>query len=292
MRLKITASSALPVRFPFNYQYQLSAAIYNLIAKSSEDYARFLHDKGFRLEKIRERSFTNKTNLIKIFKLFTFSKLNFTPYRISPKGFLDVRTIEFIFSTPVPESYKHTVLGIFSDNIIRLDLLGHNLFFSVTNVESLPEPVFSGEHTFICLSPIVVTTSRTTSTGGREQHCLDYLQSEERLKFEENIQQNLIRKYKVLTGKSIRPSKKFAFAFDLDYIIRRQGQISKLIHFKDDIKIKAFEAPFTITARPELIRTGYTCGFGEKNSDGFGCVEMINKDAEGRPPVRQISRAG
>ena len=280
MRLKITASSALSVRFPFNYQYQLSAAIYNLIAKSSDDYARFLHDKGFRLEKIRERSSTNKTSLIKIFKLFTFSKLTFTPYRIGPKGFLDVRTIEFIFSTPVPESYKHAVLGIFSDNIIRLDLLGQNLFFSVTNVESLPEPVFSGKHTFICLSPITVSTSRTTPNGKREQHFLDYLQPEERLKFEDNLQRNLIRKYQALTGKNLRFSKNFTFCFDLDYIVRRQGNISKLIHFKDDIRIKAFEAPFTIKAKPELIQTGYTCGFGEKNSDGFGCVEVVKIDAD------------
>lgn len=282
MRIKIRAFSEKAVFIPYNYQYQLSAAIYDLIAKSSGEYAQFLHDTGFQFTKHLRKPATDATDIVKTYKLFTFSKLFFTPHHPNQSGFPDVSGIEFIFATPVPESYKHAVLGIFADNKIRLNLHRQDIFFSVTNVESLPVPVFADEHTFICLSPIAVSTSRTNSNGKREQHFLDYLQPEERLKFEENIQQNLIRKYKVLTGKTIRHSQRFAFSFDMDYIVRRQGQISKLIHFKDDIKIKAFEAPFTIKARPELIQTGYDCGFGEKNSDGFGCVEMIRIDAEKR----------
>jgi len=280
VRIKIQAYSEKPVFIPFNYQYQLSAAIYNLIGKSSGEYAEFLHDTGFRYAKVHKKPASDGTDIRKIYKLFTFSKLFFTPHYPDRYGFPDVRTLEFIFSTPVPESYKHTVLGVFADNTIRLDLFGQNLLFSVSNVESLPEPVFTGEHSFICLSPIAVSTSRDTPAGDREPHFIDYLQPEERLKFEENIQRNLIRKYQALTGKTIRFSKNFTFAFDLDYIVRRQGNISKLIHFKDDVRIKAFEAPFTIIAKPELIQTGYTCGFGEKNSDGFGCAEMIRTDAD------------
>ncbi|PIS29660.1 MAG: CRISPR-associated endoribonuclease Cas6 [Candidatus Marinimicrobia bacterium CG08_land_8_20_14_0_20_45_22] len=286
MRLKINASSVKPVFIPFNYQYQLSAAIYNLISKSSGDYAQFLHNSGFRLEDTTKKSTTAKptdqNRIVKIFKLFTFSKLHFFPYSMNRNGFDGINEIEFIFSTPVSDSYKHLVFGVFSDQIINLNFFGQNIAFHVDHVESLIEPVFISTHSFTCLSPITVSTSRTTPFGKREQHFLDYLQPEERIKFEENIKQNLIRKYKVLSGKTVKPSKKFEFAFDMDYIIRKQGQISKLIHFKDDIKIKAFEAPFTIKAKPELIQTGYTCGFGEKNSDGFGCAEIIKADAEKR----------
>ncbi|MDD5766546.1 MAG: CRISPR-associated endoribonuclease Cas6 [Candidatus Marinimicrobia bacterium] len=284
MRIKINASTAKPIFIPFNYQYQLSAAIYNLLAKSSGEYAQFLHDSGFMLketpQKASDDETTEKTNIVKIFKLFTFSKLRFSTFKMNRNGFDDVHNIEFIFSTPIPNSFRHLVFGVFSDQIINLNFFGQNSAFHVDHVESLIEPIFISTHSFTCLSPITVSTSRTTPFGKREQHFLDYLQPEERVKFEENIQKNLIRKYKVLTGKSIRPSKKFTFAFDMDYIIRKQGMISKLIHFKDDIKIKAFESPFTIKAKPELIQTGYTCGFGEKNSDGFGCAEMINKDTE------------
>ncbi|MCK5721394.1 MAG: hypothetical protein KAI84_02580, partial [Gammaproteobacteria bacterium] len=56
--------------------------------------------------------------------------------------------------------------------------------------------------------------------------------------------------------------------------------ISKLIHFKIDnnirTKIKGFEAPFRIVADPELIGIGYDVGFGNDNSAGMGCVELID----------------
>jgi len=59
-----------------------------------------------------------------------------------------------------------------------------------------------------------------------------------------------------------------------------QGKISKLIHFKKinnniKTKIKGFESPFKIIADPELIGIGYQAGFGNDNSAGLGCVEII-----------------
>jgi len=54
-----------------------------------------------------------------------------------------------------------------------------------------------------------------------------------------------------------------------------ESKISKPISFKNNIKIKAYEAPFTIKANPELIKIGYDCRFGEKNSAGFGMVKII-----------------
>lgn len=263
--------------FPFNYQYQVSSAIYDLIQKSSKEYSKFLHDKGYKL--IDEVTSGNNeklqtVHLIKTYKLFTFSKLQFFPYQTFRNGFRNVREIQFVFSTPVQDTYKHFVYGIFSDQTIRFNFIGQDCYFVVTNVEALPEPIFSKEVSFISLSPICVSTVRLNKTGEKEQHFLDYLQPEERIKFEENIQKNLIRKYKTLSGETINLSKDFEFTFDPDYVIHRQGQISKLIHFKDNIKIKAFEAPFIIKADPRLINIGYTCGFGEKNSAGFGCAEV------------------
>ena len=37
--------------------------------------------------------------------------------------------------------------------------------------------------------------------------------------------------------------------------------------------IKAWQAPFTVTGDPTLIRLGWESGFGEANSKGFGMVE-------------------
>ena len=63
MRVKITALTELPAAIPFNYNYALHSAIYGLIEKSSGEYSRYLHDKGFINETVKKR-----------FKLFTFSK--------------------------------------------------------------------------------------------------------------------------------------------------------------------------------------------------------------------------
>jgi CRISPR-associated endoribonuclease Cas6 len=41
------------------------------------------------------------------------------------------------------------------------------------------------------------------------------------------------------------------------------------------IEIIANEIPFTLSGNSELIKVGYECGFGEKNSTGFGMVELF-----------------
>jgi len=61
LRIKITALTESPADIPFNYNYALHSAIYGLIEKSSGEYSRYLHDKGF----------INKT-IKKQFILFTF----------------------------------------------------------------------------------------------------------------------------------------------------------------------------------------------------------------------------
>jgi CRISPR-associated endoribonuclease Cas6 len=60
-----------------------------------------------------------------------------------------------------------------------------------------------------------------------------------------------------------------------------QGKISKLIHCKKidnniKTKIKGFEAPFKIIADSRLIGIGYQAGFGNDNSVGLGCVDLID----------------
>lgn len=269
MRVKITAATPKPAHIPFNYNYALHSAVYNLIEKSSPRYSQYLHDKGF----------INKAQN-KRFKLFTFSKLFFTPAKISTNGFKHVKQISFIFSTPIEQSFEHLILGLFSDQTFFLNVSGKKINFSVTQVETLPEPEFSNSANFICLSPIAVSTLRERQNGTTEQHYLDYMIPEERQHFIENMQKNLINKYQTFYNKNYTNNDhEFKFSFDVNYIAKRQGKISKLIHFKKinnniTTKIKAFEAPFTITADPKLIKIGYECGFGNDNSAGIGCVKF------------------
>jgi len=275
LRIKITALTESPATIPFNYNYALHSAIYGLIEKSSGEYSEYLHDKGFINKAVKRR-----------FKLFTFSKLFFAPTRIKKNGFHQVKEISFIFSTPIEQSYEHLILGLFSDQTFYLNFSGKKINFSVTQVESLPEPVFNNECKFLCLSPIAVSTQREKANGSLEQHYLDYMNPEEREHFVENIKKNLINKYQTFYKTDYADhDHDFKFSFDVNYIAKRHGKISKLIHFKKidnniRTKIKGFEATFTVVADPELIGIGYDCGFGNDNSAGMGCVEIIVKNVK------------
>ena len=265
LRIKISAISRAPVFFPYNYHYALHSALYALIEESSRAYSEFLHDKGY-----------VKDGIDKLFKLFTFSKLNFIPKNQGAGGFHGVTGIEFVFSTIMEKSMKHLILGIFSDKKMMLRLNGQSLYFEISNVDMLEDFEFTAEERFVCLSPITVSTIMTNEKGKKVQHFLDYMVPGERDHFVENLKNNLVNKFETVNMVSYQGhGHPFNFSFDIDYIVRKNGRISKLIEFKNKIKVKAMEAPFTIEADPELIKIGYECGWGEKNSAGFGCVKSM-----------------
>ena len=265
VRIKISCVCQKNIFVPYNYHYKLHSAIYHIIEKSSSEFSSFLHDTGF---------IDPESN--KPMKLFTFSKIFFENARRTQNGFENVKNISFFFSTLVEKSLEHLVLGLFSDQILRLNFFGENYKFNITNVESMPEPTIKSEMKFICLSPIACSISKEINHR-MTKHFLDYMNPDERERFVENIKNNLLRKYRIINKKDFAGNSEFDLSFDPQYIIKRNGRISKLISFKNGIKIKGMEAPFTINADPELIEIGFETGFGEKNSAGFGFVELIDE---------------
>ena len=71
--------------------------------------------------------------------------------------------------------------------------------------------------------------------------------------------------------------KSFAMTFDQGYIDKRKGRVTRLVDYKG-IKIRGVVSLFHVIGAPELIRVGYECGFGDKNSAGFGMVEVLRKE--------------
>ena len=265
MRIKITCESIYTVFIPYNYHYKLHSAIYRIIEKSSAEFSNFLHNTGF----------IDDDN--KHLKLFTFSKIIFDKANRTQKGFENVKKFTFFFSSPVEKSFEHLVLGIFSDQTLNLNFGKNSYKFDIISVETIEDPKIKSEMKFICLSPIASSISQERNEK-LTNHFLDYMNTDEHDRFVQNIQNNLLRKYKIINGKDFDGNSEFAFNFDPQYIVKRKGRISKLIAFKQDIKIKGMEAPFTIKADPELIKIGYECGFGENNSAGFGMVEEVKEN--------------
>ena len=134
----------------------------------------------------------------------------------------------------------------------------------------LRQPRFRPQMTFRCLSPITMSTVRERDGKLTKHYCLP-----DDPQFSELVRQNLIRKYEAVYRHPPEETS-FAMTFDQAYIDKREGRVTRLVDYKG-IKIRGVVSPFHVIGTPALIRVGYECGFGDKNSAGFGMVEIARK---------------
>ncbi len=248
------------VTLPINNSHLISSLIYNIVDKSSSDYAERLHEQGYRLQN-------------RAFKLFTFSPLypgNHHKWVMHENGTMSSAEslLHVTVSSPKNEFIEHLVIGLLQEPLVWIG----NERFRVETVRKLDSPDFTDTMQFIMLSPLVCTTKREL-----EQYP-QYLFPGD-TEFERVLLENLCRKYQVLHGREFScNSEQFSFAIDHAYVERMNGKIQKLITLKegksDETKIKGTLSPFRLKAPLELIEIGYECGFGEKNSQGFGMVKV------------------
>ena len=250
MRIKITCDIGEGICLPINYNYFLASAIYRFLRESDPEYAQFLHQDGYEVENRR-------------FKLFTFSQL---------MAKREIRGEQIHFHSPLTwyvSSSQQPFLENFAAALMGAGILQierHGL--RVRDVEVLPPPRFGRQMTFRCLSPITMSTKR--ERNGMPHYCLP-----DDPQFSELVRQNLIRKYKVVHQQPPE-EKSFAMTFDQAYIDKREGRVTRLVDYKG-IKIRGVLSPFHVIGAPELIHIGYECGFGDKNSAGFGMVDVARK---------------
>lgn len=251
VRIKVILKTDIPISIPINYQYQLSSAIYNLLQKADQEYARDLHQKGY--------EFGSKK-----FKLFTFSSLFPDFYKIRGKQMMILPgKISFYIGSLKNEFIMNFASGIFSNHILRIG----RAKFLISQVEAIPTPKFSTTRKFKCLSPIVATTKQEINGVIKPRDC----QLEDK-RYVENIIQNLKTKYELIYDKPLsNVDLKISFKEE-DIEKYKRG---KLICYKN-IFIKGFLCPFEASGSPELMEIMWEVGVGEKNSGGFGMVEIIN----------------
>lgn len=248
------------VTLPINNSHLISSLIYNIVDKSSSEYAERLHEQGYRL--------ANRS-----FKLFTFSPLNpgnRHKWVMHENGTMSSAEalLHVTISSPKEEFIEHLVIGLLQEPYVWIG----KERFRVETVRKLDPPEFSGDMQFIMLSPLVCSTQREA-----DQYPQYLFPGDE--EFERVVHENLSRKYQALHGRTFAgTSEPFSFAIDQDYVERMKGKVQKLITLKegrsDETKVKGTLAPFRLHAPKELIEVGYECGFGEKNSMGFGMVKV------------------
>ena len=250
MRIKIIADVGEGITLPINYNHLLTSAIYRFLTESNPEYASFLHNEGYGDEQRR-------------FKLFTFSQLMAERRRVTGDRIRFGSTLAWWVSSPV-----ETFLSHFADTLLtegRLTLGGHQLQVKDVSVPRIPR--FQSEMRFRCLSPITMSTVRERDGKQVMHYCLP-----DDPAFSGLVRQNLIRKHEVIHGR-LPSNDAFTLEFDKNYIDRKRGRVTRLIDFKG-IKVRGVLCPFSVSGSRALIQIGYECGFGDKNSAGFGMVEV------------------
>jgi CRISPR-associated endoribonuclease Cas6 len=183
---------------------------------------------------------------------------------------------ELQIGSPMLEEFvQNFVIGLFESAELTLASQGIRAEFRIERVETLPTPKFRESSRFKCLSPIAVSTMHE-----RQGRLQPYYYRPHDAGLSEALRKNLLEKYQI-----IHDSQKATFsekvAFSLKFRLEPHDKPkSKLITIKEGSRqathIKAFETYFTLEGSPELMQVAWECGLGERNSQGFGMVELVN----------------
>lgn len=256
MRFKVTLQLLPQLKgreIPINYQYELSSAIYRILSKGDAEYAKWLHDNGFRIE--------NKN-----FKMFTFSRL------IAPYG-IDKEKSRLIFKADkitwyiafLPErSTQEFIQGIFKDQQFEIADSISGSVFKICEVQILPGLNHKSEMLFETLSPICI--SHRNNNGKT-----DYLSPSDPL-YEQAILSGLLSRYQVFTGKRFE-GETFCKLHTLSQ--PRSSLITIKKGTKAETRVRGFSYRFRLELPEELMQIAYNCGIGEKGSQGFGMIKTI-----------------
>lgn len=266
MRLLLTLELIKTFQLPLHYHYPLSSAIYKLLKFGSPEFATYLHDIGYMING-------------KTYKLFSFAlkpgKINFGKDNI----YLPTPHIQLYISSPLVDDFiQNFVIGTFHHQRIEISDSSIKSALRIKQVETLPLPSFEKEMKFRLLSPIVLSTVRDKESGPYQYY---FRHSDDVNEINRVLNQNLKNKYELIYSK-IYEGSGIILCWDEKYIERKLSEnkrltkkISVVKKGERPVEIIGIEVPFTLTGDIELMKIGYDCGFGEKNSIGFG-LSMID----------------
>ncbi len=243
---------------PVDYQYYVSAWIYRVIGKADAAFSAFLHQQGYSTGSKR-------------FKLFCYSPLSFgKPVLWKEKSLFEIVSSQVALSVSfaIPDAAEKFIIGLFSGQDAYLGDRFNGLELLVKQVERLPGPVLTETMHYLATSPVV--------TGYREgdETYAQYLSPED-LAYPELIRNNLELKLKSLPDYNRLPVRE-------PWIWKLTGTPRpKLIvvrpYTPQQSRVRGFLYPFSLTAPVEYHRLILSAGAGEKNSTGFGWVEVMNE---------------
>lgn len=228
---------------PIQYNHLVQSAIYSSLPKNT---AKWLHDQGFTAGK-------------RSFKLFAFSRL-IGKYNINKNA----GTISFpegarlVVTSPDGEFLQGLVNGLLTRNSIRMG----DLCFQIAGIECTGQVVEDNFLTVRTLSPVVVYSTLLKPEGGKYT-C--YFQPGE-AEFVRHINSNLRKKYEAYYQKPAPEEELRVWALDRPRL--------HVTSYKNTV-IKGYSCRIKLKGSRELLQMALDAGLGSKNSQGYGCVEMV-----------------
>jgi CRISPR-associated endoribonuclease Cas6 len=206
-------------------------------------------------------------NRDKLFRNYVFSHLIVPDRKIeSDRLLIQCERVSLIFSTVPDPELVPLVTSNFLDTRFMLGDKLSQVPFNVEKVEKIPEPEFSDKMTFRTISPIHLSVK----IPGRKN---DLHLSPEDDSYARYFYENLHQKYSLLYGHE-HPHEPVSGKFKLRSEVTQKG-ITINAGTSGQSKLIGYQLRFRLQADPELIRSGYYLGFGEKNHLGFGCCENL-----------------
>ncbi|MBI2487203.1 MAG: CRISPR-associated endoribonuclease Cas6 [Deltaproteobacteria bacterium] len=246
IRLLLELASEKHFIIPIHYNYHIQSFLYNSI---SPKLAKILHDHGFPIGKRR-------------FKLFTFSRI-LGEYR------LDRNKEKIVFSSPfrlIVSSVMREFIEEIAEELMRKEsakILSQKV--SLNSVEVSDLAINQDKLKIKMLSPITIYSTLSRADGKKKTYYYSPFEKE----FSQLISENAKKKFKAFYEKEPNG--------DIQLTPLNVNKSNERIIFYKGIVIKGWMGIYGLSGDHELMKLAYDAGLGGKNSQGFGCFEVLGR---------------
>ena len=248
MRVKFEIASSSIIFLPFSHNPILQGLIYTFLEKEA---AEWLHNKGFEYGK-------------RSFKMFTFSDIlerGFPNYKEKILTFPDGQ-ISFYVASPVDWILQQSAQNLIKSRKIQL---GNNIGY-ISSVSVLrQDKVSSNKIKVKTLSPVTMHSTFKKPDGKKVTHYYNPFEDD----FKELLKANLQKKWQSLYRENC-PYNNFTIK-----PLFTTNRKEKIRYFKGTL-IKSWTGTFEIEGDPELLQFALDAGLGDRNSQGYGMVEIVS----------------
>lgn len=241
MKLKILLEAPSGLLIPWDYRTTLTKFIYETLRASDEQYSIWLHDIGYQRGK-------------KKYRLFVYS--NFRPISFHPtaKGMQTNGVFTWEIASPSNEFLEKLLEGLKKQDL-KLSLFNSEV--EVVDTVRMDLPLACAGRTWKTISPMVVSTWDGKSAQPTYR-------SPSESEFASALESNIVAKWEAFHQRKWEGE---------PLGVRVWNPKSTLVPVFG-IKIRAWYVDLQLWGSEELIRFAYDAGLGEKNSQGFGMIEI------------------